>query len=218
MVPNFADQAMFVDESAIRTKFAARHPLRVLYVSAMIPLKGYDVLADAYLSLSPEERAAIRIDFGGKFFDPEAQARFETKIAAEPGMAYHGVVDNDTKAKLFAAAHVMCLPTAFKEGQPLAIHEAYASGCAVITTGQPGILDIFKPAVHGWLIAPQSVESTRDALRAVLHARPTLLPMALANREEAGRRFSQERSTDGVVAVLTGHPPTPGLRHPPPGH
>jgi glycosyltransferase involved in cell wall biosynthesis len=166
-------------------------------------MKGYDVLASAYLALPFAVQQRMRISFAGKFDSAQLQQRFEEKIADVAGLTYHGLVDQPTKAALFAEAHVFCLPTAFREGQPLSILEAYASGCAVITTGQPGILDIFTPGVHGWVVEPQSVDSTSDALKAVLAADDELLPMALRSRAEAEVRFRTRRFAEAVQAVLT---------------
>ena len=207
LIPNFADDALFIDSATIKSKFSDRSVLRVLYMSGMTPMKGYDVLASAYLKLPLEMQERMQISFAGKFESAELQRRFEQKIASVSGLVYHGLVDQETKAALFAQAHVFCLPTAFREGQPLSILEAYASGCAVVTTGQPGILDIFTPGVHGWAIQPESVPSAVEALRAVVRADDQLLAIALRNRAEADVRFRTRRFTDAVQQVLT----TPGV-------
>jgi glycosyltransferase involved in cell wall biosynthesis len=203
LIPNFADDSLFLDPSMVAAKFADRATLRVLYMSGMSPMKGYDVLASAYLALPSAMRQRMQIDFAGKFESAKLQQHFEAKIAAIPGLVYHGLVDAATKAALFAQAHVFCLPTAFREGQPLSILEAYASGCVVVTTGQAGILDIFTPGVNGWVIEPESVQSTGDALKAVLAAEDALLPIALRSRENADLRFRTQRFTDAVLAVLS---------------
>jgi glycosyltransferase involved in cell wall biosynthesis len=64
--------------------------------------------------------------------------------------AYHGdssaciIVDGPGKKNLFSEAHIFCLPTYYPyEGQPIAILEAFASGCVVITTNHSGISDFF---------------------------------------------------------------------------
>ena len=202
LVPNFADDALFSDRAAIESTFAVLTPLRVLYMSGMIAMKGYDVLADAYLTLTPEQQSLMEIDFAGKFDSAEAQAQFESRIAGVAGLTYHGLVDHASKSALFAHAHVFCLPTAFREGQPLSILEAYAAGCVVLTTPQPGILDIFTPGKHGWAMEPQSVASARAALEHVLAAREELCGMALANRTEAEARFRTGRFTSAVEEIL----------------
>ncbi len=202
LIPNFADDSLFVDPATVESKFADQAPLRVLYMSGMTTMKGYDVLADAYLALSPTLQQRIHVSFAGLFDSEEARLRFETKIAGVAGLTYHGVVDHATKASLFARSHVFCLPTAFREGQPLSILEAYASGCVVLTTGQPGILDIFTPGVHGWVLEPRSVTSTRSALEAVLSSSNALGAMAIRSRHEAEERFRKGRFTAAVEAVL----------------
>lgn len=210
LIPNFADDALFVDPATINAKFADTAVLRVLYMSGMTPMKGYDMLASAYLLLPREVQARLQISFAGKFESPELQQRFEAKIADAPGLTYHGLVDQAEKGRLFANAHVFCLPTSFKEGQPLSILEAYASGCVVITTGQPGILDIFTPGEHGWVIDPESVTSTADALRALISSDEQLVAMARRNRAEAEVRFRTRRFTDAVQRVISTPAAWPG--------
>lgn len=202
IIPNFADDSVFLPEDAIKAKFENVDPLRVLYLSSMSPLKGYDVVADAYMSLGARERNRIHIDFAGAFDNNDAQGRFEVKIASEPGLIYHGLADNAMRASLFSRAHAFILPTSFREGQPLSILEAYASGCVVVTTGQPGILDIFESGVHGWQVLPGSIESSRDALLRVLEAADGLSSMALRSNAEAEVRFRRDRFGDAVARVI----------------
>jgi glycosyltransferase involved in cell wall biosynthesis len=201
VVHNFAHDALFAEPAAIRSKFACTSPLHVVYVSAMSEMKGYDVLADGYLALPPAVQAQIVVDFAGEFETAEGRSRFEAKIAATPGLRFHGLVQGDAKVRLFAGAHVFCLPTAFFEGQPISILEAYAAGCVVLATPQRGILDIFTPGVHGREIQPRSPESVRDALLALLETRESLLPIALANRQGA-EQFRITRFNSAVRAIV----------------
>lgn len=201
VVHNFADDALFATPASIAARFATTGPLRVIYVSAMSAMKGYDVLADAYLALPPAAQRQVVVDFAGAFETVEAQARFTAKIAGVEGLRYHGLVEGDAKLRLFAGAHAFCLPTAFFEGQPISILEAYAAGCVVLTTPQRGILDVFTPGVHGREIQPNDPSSVREALLALLAQRPSLLPVALANREWA-EQFRIARFRSAVRAIV----------------
>jgi glycosyltransferase involved in cell wall biosynthesis len=106
------------------------------------------------------------------------------------------VVDDAAKQRLFAQAHVFCLPTAHLEGQPISILEAYASGCVVVTTGPSGVRDIFTPLVHGFEIQPRSPESIRAVIEQLLMNPEALRNIALGNRElaEANYRTSIYRA------------------------
>ena len=69
----------------------------------------------------------------------------------------------EKKRRLFAEAHVFCLPTyySYYEGQPISILEAYASGCVVITTDHGGICDIFKDKINGFRVEKRSCLSIK---------------------------------------------------------
>lgn len=201
VVANFAQDYLFLSPEAIADKFASADPLRVLYLSSMTQMKGCDELADAYLALDHTTQQHLLIDFAGKF-DSEAQRlRFERKIAGVDAMRYHGIANPEQKQRLFAQAHVFCLPTAHFEGQPISILEAYASGCVVLATGQSGIRDVFTDAVNGFEIA-KSAESIAARLRELIASAAALAPMALANRQLAGNRYTATKYEGALTDIL----------------
>jgi glycosyltransferase involved in cell wall biosynthesis len=202
IVPNFAADELFVSEAAVAEKFRETHPLRVLYLSGMHEEKGYGDLVDAYLALPDGVRGAIRLDFAGRFATDRERSLFEAKIAHDPGVRYHGLVDDARKRELFAQAHVFCLPTAMFEGQPISILEAYASGCVVVTTGQAGIRDVFQDGVHGLEIEPRSPASIGAALERLVADRGALAAIGAANRREAESAYRTTTYTSAVRAIL----------------
>jgi glycosyltransferase involved in cell wall biosynthesis len=203
IVPNFAPDQLFVPESSISANFADPRPLRVLYLSGMNEGKGYLDLLHAYLELGQAERAEIQLDFAGKFDSPDPRDVFLRRIAGLPGVRYHGLVDDDAKVRLFAAAHVFCLPTRMFEGQPISILEAYAAACVVLTTGQEGIRDVFRSGVNGVEVAPHAPKALAAALRQQLATDPAALAaMARENRRLAEERYRAARFTDDVARIL----------------
>ena len=202
IIPNFASPDVFVSEEVVSAKFAQLEPLRILFLSAMVPEKGYDLLVDAVLALPEVDRARLRVDFAGRFDSPAARSAFTERITGQRGITYHGMVEGDTKRTLFANAHVFCLPTMYFEGQPISILEAYASGCAVIASGRPGIRDVFAANVNGLEIVPGSVESLREALQVVIRERARLLAIAQHNWTVARRDFTMPAFNRAVGSVL----------------
>ncbi len=205
VVPNFALPQLFSTPNDIRRKFADIARVRLLYVSGMVPGKGYVRLLDAYLTLPPAIRARLRLDFAGRFDDPKEQQAFEARIAASEDISYHGVVDGERKRQLFAEAHVFCLPTGYLEGQPLTILEAYASGCVVLTTPQPGILDVFVPGVNGQLISTEDSALLKKHLMAIAEHPERSLPVALGNFDEAEKNYRASTFRERMIRILEGH-------------
>jgi glycosyltransferase involved in cell wall biosynthesis len=202
IVPNFAQDALFVSDDDVTVKFQRMTPLRIIYVSGMSKDKGYEDLLDAFLRLTPYERSRVRIDFAGRFDSPRHEADFRARISNDVELRYHGVVDGERKVRLFSEAHVFCLPTAMFEGQPISILEAYASGCVVLTTRQTGILDIFSPGTNGIAINPGDPSSIVAAIRSMLQGPGRLADVARFNRCEAVAKFRTANYATRIRAII----------------
>lgn len=205
VVPNFALQALFTSEAVIAAKFAQVQPLRLLFLSNLLPGKGHEELLQAFEALEPALRESLRIDFAGGFESEPAKQAFLTAIARFPQLEYHGVVYGEHKRTLFAAAHVFCLPTYYPhEGQPISILEAYAAGCAVITTDHSGIFDTFADGINGLAVEKRSVASLQAALRAAAAEPARLAAMALLNHQTAHHRYTEDRYNQDLLRIVLG--------------
>ena len=202
IVGNFAQDYLFLDEQCIRKKFLKTRPLKIVYISGMTSGKGYLFLLNAYKALSDNLRNMLEIDFAGKFDTDEEEIKFNQEIEGYSHLRYHGVVDDESKRQLFAAAHVFCLPTNFLEGQPISILEAYASGCVVLTTGQPGILDIFSDGVNGYEISKNDHLSIKNLMEKLIEVSDNLIDIALNNSRTATANYRTDAFSRGVSNIM----------------
>lgn len=202
LVPNGAEEQLFVSEQDILDKFMDTRPLRLLYISSLTPEKGYLDLLDAWLNLDHAVRMRIQLDFAGKFDAEAERLTFLSRIAGIEGVRYHGLVDAERKRWLFSQAHVFCLPTRMSEGQPISILEAYAAGCVVFTTGQRGIRDVFSDGVNGFEVLERSAESIATALANALDDTDRLREIAVGNRRTAGERYRTTTFTAALTRIL----------------
>ncbi len=205
VIPNFAEDGLFTSTDRIAEKFATTTPLRVLFLSNLLPGKGYEELVDAYLGLDEAGKASIRIDLAGAFESDRAKAALLAKVVGEPRIQYHGTVGGQRKRALFDRAHVFCLPTYYPyEGQPISILEAYASGCAVITTNHSGIPDVFCDGTNGYQVAVRSATDLRAALQRAGQSPERLRKMAETNYATAHARYRTAAYQRAVSAVIDG--------------
>ena len=210
VVPNFAEDDLFLPVEAVRAKFSEASDLKVLFLSNLIEGKGHDDLVEAYLMIAESDRARMTVDFAGAFEDETFERAFAAKAGSAGGIRHHGVVAGAERRRLLREAHILCLPTSLSEGQPLSILEAYASGCVVVTTLSGGIPDVFADTVNGFCIPPRDPASIARVLAACLASRELLLPIALRNQEVARERFTVtqhlERLSDVFHRVHAGQP------------
>lgn len=203
IVPNFAQDYLFVSDERISQKFAHMRPLRLLFLSNLLPGKGYRELVEAFLALDEPMEAAVEIDFAGSFESEADRALFLQRIERSPHLRYHGTVHGEQKRALFERTHVFCLPTYYPyEGQPISILEAYASGCAVMTTDHSGIGDIFADGINGYEVEKRSSRALKYAIEKALGNPEHLKAMALGNASLARREYQTAKYTASLIRIL----------------
>ena len=119
-----------------------------------------------------------------------------------PNIIYHGDVCRNQKKQLFSKAHIFILPTLYAEGQPVSILEAYASGCAVITTGQKGIMDIFQDLINGYVVEPNSVNALNEILLKLPMKNYELTKVAINNLKMASTEFREKTFISKLSKVI----------------
>lgn len=193
VVRNFAPDELFVSPDELTEKWANTSVLHVLFLSNLLPGKGYEELVQAIKRLPPDLAERYHFSFAGGFESEAAKQSFLEAIQNMPHVQYHGMVHGDEKRELFRQAHVFCLPTYYPyEGQPISILEAYAAGCAVATTDHSGIFDVFTPGENGWQVMPRSPESLVDMLAKVAAHAAEAARIGQANHAAANTSFRLE--------------------------
>ena len=202
IISNFAHDSLFISESESKLKFTNTNPIRLLYIGGLIEMKGYIELTKAFIELPQELKSRYVLDIAGKFESKYAEMNFYNLIKNIEGVTYHGLIDETTKKRLLRSAHIFCLPTSFLEGQPISILEAYASGCFVLTTPQPGILDIFKNNVNGFCISERSVNCVKNSLIMVINRFSEIENIANNNRLVACSNYKLDKYVTSIRSFL----------------
>ncbi|WP_319205453.1 glycosyltransferase family 4 protein [uncultured Ilyobacter sp.] len=123
--------------------------LRLLYLSNLMEEKGIlDLLKS--LRYLEEEKIDFNLDLAGNIEKNLEKSVFSLIDKHKDKVNYLGVVTGEEKRKLLLKNDIFLLPTYYPiEGQPISILEAMANACAIITTNQGGIRDIFKKNING---------------------------------------------------------------------
>lgn len=204
IVPNFAEDFLFVSEDEVRHKFADTEPVQILFLSNLLYGKGHNELADAYIALSDEFKKKIKVVFVGGFESDGHRRLFFDKIFNYENLTYYGnFVSGNDKRALYCQSHIFCLPTYYPfEGQPISILEAYATGCAVITTYHSGIPEVFTDKINGIVVEKKSVDSIKVAIEHCVINRTKLIDTAIFNRNIASRKYRTEIYCSSLLNII----------------
>ncbi len=105
----------------------------VAYAGKLSAAKGLPELLDA------AERHGFPLHVAGDGAGPEAESARD-RMAALPNVTWHGRLDQEQLARLLRQTRVFVLPSYF-EGLPLVLVEAAASGCRLVATALPGVMN-----------------------------------------------------------------------------
>lgn len=204
IIPNFAEDFLFVNDEEIQAKFSDKQSIQILYLSNLIPGKGYNELADAYIELEDAFKRQVNIVFVGGFESKESEDEFLAKIKTHNGLNYIGkFIDGEKKRELYCQSQVFCLPTYYPfEGQPISILEAYATGCVVITSNHSGIPFIFSDKENGFMVKKKSVISIKKAIKNVLGCKKQLEDIAFNNRNKALDKYRTAIYQEAITSIF----------------
>jgi glycosyltransferase involved in cell wall biosynthesis len=107
---------------------------------------------------------------------------------------------NDMVA-VFSAAHVVCLPSFYREGVPHVLIKAAACGRAIVTTDAPGCREIVHHGRNGLLVPVKDAGALAVALKTVIESPAMRLDMGLNGRALVAREFTQEYVNNATLRV-----------------
>jgi glycosyltransferase involved in cell wall biosynthesis len=134
-----------LEENEIRGKFA--------YFGQINPFKGVDVVMDAFVKLSKEQRKRVSLDIygSGLHWQEETYQDKINKILAENKnmIRYHGSYESEELGRLMESVDWVVMGSIWWENSPLVIQEAYKFGKPVICPDIGGMAEKVKNGVSG---------------------------------------------------------------------
>lgn len=204
VVDNFFDDFLLFD-NRINIKNISHSPINILFLSNFFTEKGYWDLANALRVIKLNDDFNFHFHLAGSFLSEQQRAAMIAFCEEnfQGCYTYYGFVEGGPKRDLLQRSQIFCLPTYYRyEGQPISIIEAYAAGCAVLTTSHAGIPEIFEDCVNGFEVEKRSPESIRVSLNRLNSDRELLGNIMDANISFARNRFSLSNHLSAVSGLL----------------
>ncbi len=200
VIPNTIDDAVrcsSADIEAKRSAFMDERPRRLLFLSNMIPSKGYREVLEAAIRLR-DRGLTFRVEFAGGWITSEDEAEFRGFVAGH-GLGdlvhHHGVIEDRARIKkLHLGADAFLLPTYYPtEAQPLSIIEAMNAGTPIVTSQHGSLAELVTDGEEGYLVP------VRDALALAKAIESVLTPDAWQSHSRAAHQtFVQRFSPEAV--------------------
>ena len=168
LIPNTVRDAAVPSAEAVAARRAGGPgtPLRVLFLSNLLPEKGFADVLDA-VGVLHARGVTVEATFAGRWPDAATRDAFEGRAhalgvrVAVPG----AVADPAEVRRLHTDADVFVLPTTHPtETQPIAILEALAAGTPVVSVDRPITRDMLTNGVEGALVRPHTPAAIADAV------------------------------------------------------
>lgn len=161
----------------------------ILYVGRLTQDKGVDVLIKAFQQVLKVQPQAKLVIAGSSFFEGAAKTAYQKSLQqlAEP-IAHHivftGFIPHQQLKYLYAAAHVVVLPSVWQDPCPLVVLESMASGTCIIASKVGGVPEVVDHGENGILVNPNQVDELALAMIDLLQHPLKAQQMADAARQK----------------------------------
>jgi glycosyltransferase involved in cell wall biosynthesis len=160
-------------------------------------LKAFDRIA--------RQRSNVKLLFAGRGFDGDREnseaeiQRFVQENGLGPKVRIVGY--RPDVHELLGAVDIFCL-VSHREGLPLSLVEAMASGLPVVGTCIDGVRSVVEPDVNGFLVAPDDVEGLTARLSMLIEDEELRHRMGLASKRIGSTRYSLARCVEQTQQVF----------------
>ena len=187
----------------IATRRLEAGKLKILYAGQISLDRGLHTAIDALGHLDPLVRSQLSLSVAGN-----GPADYLKRIKAQVEqlrlgncVAFHGKIAHDQMPRIYKEHDVLVFPSIRDEGLPLTMVEAMLAGCAVLTTGSGGALEIATAADLPLFPKEDSAALSRLLVRLVAD-KEEVSRIAARGQEIALRDFSFDRMMERWITTL----------------
>lgn len=178
------------------------------FVGNIRPVKGADVLLDAFNGIDPAEK--IHALLIGEVRDPH----IERQIGRHPHVHFLGF--RPDAARLAGACDIAVMPSIEREGLPKAILEAMAQGIPAVVSDVGGLPELVEDGVSGLVVPPRDARALRHAIRRLAQDAALRRQMGAAARARIDGPFHFRHTVAKTLALYRRLVPVPAPGAPAP--
>lgn len=183
--------------------------LRILGLARLVSKKGFDVLITAVGTLV-SERIPIDCCIAGDGPERSSLEALAKRLGVERQIRFVGAVSNADVPALLAGTDLMVLPCRVsadgdRDGIPVALMEAMASGICVVSGDLPTIRELIEDQRTGVLVPPGNAEALASVIRKLWIDPKLRLRLASAGRVHVQEEFSSIQNLDRLMNNFLAH-------------
>jgi len=125
-----------------------------------------------------------------------------SKLEVKDKVTFHGRVNDDELARIYAEADIYLIPTMRYEGLPLALLEAMSHGIPTISSKIGGNADVITHDFDGLFIKPGDMGELIESIRKLGTDSKLRNSISIAARETTEKRFDKERMIKETLDIL----------------
>ncbi len=190
----------------ISARVTAPGPRQILFLGAVIPRKGLDVLLQA---LAPLKNENWQLTVAGSLTTDPEYARKIYKLISELGLSHKirlpGVLLGADLIACLSQSHILAVPS-YMEGLALVYLEGMSFGLVPLASTGGAAGEVITSGRDGFLIPPKSIGALTDGLQELLRDEQKLLTMSLAARERIDRHPTWEQTGAAIREFLLKFP------------
>jgi glycosyltransferase involved in cell wall biosynthesis len=175
-------------------------------VGTLHEVKGQSFLLQAVRILQ-DRQAMCTLHFVGDGPDMSRLRALARELRVEHVTTFHGRQNRHQVASLLQTADIVVAPSVptadgRKEGIPVALMEAMASGVAVIGSRLSGIPELIHDGTNGLLVSPRDVEGLADAIERLVRDQGLRTELGTRGRRTVEDRFNLQTSANTLVNLF----------------
>jgi glycosyltransferase involved in cell wall biosynthesis len=159
--------------------------------------KGIDILLNSLAELKQHNIDFTCFIAGSGDLDTFQQLR--DALGLEKQVIFAGQITNPVE--FLADSHIFCFPT-LREGFPISPIEAFAAGCAVIGTDDPGTAELLEHGRLGLVVPRRDVQAFADALIQLIQNPEQCFELAQKAQQRYLERYTPEKAKARFLQAL----------------